>query len=341
MKNLLLNRLQEGLPLEVRPFETLALEMNSTEGEILELLQHLKAQRMIRRLSPIYDPRMLGHDTSLVGFIAPPARLEETAARVSEHPGVSHNHERAHGFNLWFTLALPPDSCLGIQATVELLAGLLGVTQHVILRSRRVFKVGAKLKVGARDQGRERHFQLTHVPRPLDARERAIIRVTQRDVELVSRPFLSWSKELCLDEEELVESLRDFKTRGVMRRLAAVLHHGRAGFRANGMAVWQVPSARLDEVGGLMASHNAITHCCERTTTGFWPYNVFSTIYGHTREEVESVAGAIQSETGLAPPVILYSIREFKREPIPCFSPAIDDWEASVLAFPGSAAALM
>ncbi|MBI3929586.1 MAG: Lrp/AsnC family transcriptional regulator [Armatimonadetes bacterium] len=341
MKDLLLTRLQQGLPLEVRPFQILAREMNSTEGEVLEWVHQLKAERMIRRLSPIYDTRMLGYDSSLVAFVATPERLEETAQRVSEHPGVSHNYERSHGFNLWFTLALPPDSRLGIQATVELVAGLSGVTQHAILRSRRVFKIGVKLKVGVQDQGREPHFETTRLARPLDAREQAIVRFTQGDLELVPRPFLSCSGELCLNEEELVEHLRDLQARGVMRRFAAVLHHRRAGFRANGMAVWQVPPDRLDEVGGLMASYNAISHCYERTTAESWPYNVFSMIHGHSKQEVEAVAGEIRSQTGLAPPLILYSVREFKKKPILYFSTAIHDWEGSVLALPGSAAALL
>ena len=41
-------------------------------------------------------------------------RLEKVAQHINMHPGVSHNYEREHQFNLWFTLAVPPGSDLQI-----------------------------------------------------------------------------------------------------------------------------------------------------------------------------------------------------------------------------------
>ena len=42
--------------------------------------------------------------------------------------------------------------------------------------------------------------------------------------------------------------------RGLLRRVAAILYHRRAGFSANGMGVWQVPEAQILDIGRRMAA---------------------------------------------------------------------------------------
>ena len=37
--------------------------------------------------------------------------------------------------------------------------------------------------------------------------------------------------------------------RKILRRVAAILYHRRAGFSANGMGVWKVPEEEIMEVG--------------------------------------------------------------------------------------------
>ena len=43
------------------------------------------------------------------------SKLEQVALIINKHPGVSHNYERKHQFNLWFTLAVPPGSDLKVN----------------------------------------------------------------------------------------------------------------------------------------------------------------------------------------------------------------------------------
>ena len=49
--------------------------------------------------------------------------------------------------------------------------------------------------------------------------------------------------------DELLAACQVFVDRNYMRRFAAVLNHRKAGFGANGMAVWQVPEEDLEEIG--------------------------------------------------------------------------------------------
>ena len=98
-----------------------------------------------------------------------------------------------------------------------------------------------------------------------------------------------------------------------MRRFSAVLHHRRAGFRSNAMAVWKVPSERSVEVGNIMAQSRWVTHCYERPTFPDWPYTHFTMIHATTDEQCEQVARDISKETGISDYRLLYSTREYKK----------------------------
>ena len=92
-----------------------------------------------------------------------------------------------------------------------------------------------------------------------------------------------------------------------MRRYAAVLHHRRAGFSANAMAVWNVPEGRSVAVGQQMAEHPAVTHCYERPRYDDWRFSHFTMIHAVTRDECEEIARGIATETELDDYQLLYS----------------------------------
>src|SRR5690242_1250418 len=119
----LLNALQEQLPLIARPFQVLGKKLGLTEADVLARVQRLKTgpQRVIRQISAIFDSRVLGYQSCLVAAKVNPSRIDEAAEVISAHPGVSHNYRREHAYNLWYTLAVPPDSRLGLEATMAVL----------------------------------------------------------------------------------------------------------------------------------------------------------------------------------------------------------------------------
>jgi hypothetical protein len=76
-----------------------------------------------RQISAIFDTRALGCASS-PWRPHPGGGLEEAAAVINGHPGVSH-YRRNDAFNLWFTIAIPPDSRPGSR-TVERLGSSPG-----------------------------------------------------------------------------------------------------------------------------------------------------------------------------------------------------------------------
>src|SRR5215211_7595403 len=111
----LLNLIQREFPLEREPFEALGLSLGVAGDEVIRRIEALKRGRVIRQISAIFDTRVLGYQSSLVA-----------AKAINSHPGVSHNYERNNEFNLWYTVAVPPDSRLGLEGTVDVLHKISG-----------------------------------------------------------------------------------------------------------------------------------------------------------------------------------------------------------------------
>ena len=109
-----MNLLQSSFPLDPEPFALVASEAELELDDVLARTQRLLDGRIIREITPIFDTRALGYESMLVAAKVDSENPQRAAQIVNAHPGVSHNYLRTHDFNLWFTIATPPDSELGL-----------------------------------------------------------------------------------------------------------------------------------------------------------------------------------------------------------------------------------
>ncbi|WP_457621197.1 siroheme decarboxylase subunit alpha [Persephonella sp.] len=326
----LLAYLQEGIPIVENPFTTIAKKLSVTEDQVIESIKKLKNEKIIRQISPIYDTKALGYDSSLVAFKV--KDIDKAVSVINAHPGVSHNYERNDDFNIWFTLAVPPDSKIGLEDTVEILADLSEAEDYVILKTVKMYKIGVKLTFNRLDEKSENGNRTSSSEKVnLYEIEKNIIKVTQEDIPLDPRPFNIFADRLGISVYTLLHKLNQFKEKGVMRRFAAILYHRKAGFKANGMTVWKVPEDKADAVGEYFASFKAVSHCYLRTVNGKWSYNLFSMIHGREKEEIEDFVEKLSKETGINDYKILYSTREFKKKRVRYFSDEFKHWEEAVI----------
>ncbi|MBI4200469.1 MAG: Lrp/AsnC family transcriptional regulator [Chloroflexi bacterium] len=316
----LLNLLQSSFPLVAEPFQALGGQLGISEEEVMLRTATLKRKNVIRQISAIFDTRRLGYKTSLVAARYPTTALTRAAHDINRHPGVSHNYARNGYFNLWFTLAVPPDQSL--EATVERLAQETGAEAVRILPTVRFFKIGVNFdmveeKGAAYDYYSPDGYGDGQAPwsngETLTPLEIHVVRELQEDLPLRPQPFQAIAERLDVSQEELFACARSFQERGIMRRYSAVLHHRRAGFRANGMGVWRVPPERSEEVGRIMAGHPAVSHCYERPTFSDWPYSHFTMIHATSKDGCEQIAREISDQTGINDYRVLYSYREYKK----------------------------
>jgi DNA-binding Lrp family transcriptional regulator len=327
----LLNLMQGSFPIAPRPYQHVASLAGVSEAELMGRVQRLLDKRIIRQVTPIFDTRALGYSSMLVAAKVDPEHPHRAAQVINEHPGVSHNYLRNHEFNLWFTIATEPDSALGLQGTLEVLAREAGAESVRQLPTLKLFKIRMDLEMEGDTEALASAVQASEPieldPQPYDELDVAVIRALQGDMPVVSEPYAAAASELGMAEGSLLEHLSKMQQRGLLRRVAAILYHRRAGFSANGMGVWQVPEGQILDIGRRMASVRGISHCYQRPTYEDWPYSVFTMAHGRSKQECDAVLDAIAEQTGIHERATLYSSTEFKKIRLLYFTEEFKDWE--------------
>jgi DNA-binding Lrp family transcriptional regulator len=163
---------------------------------------------------------------------------------------------------------------------------------------------------------------------PYDEFDRDVIRATQGDLPVVPEPWGPAAEQLGIGVDELLAHLQGMTERGLLRRVAAILFHRRAGFSANGMGVWQVPDERILEIGPRMAAFRGISHCYQRPTYADWKYQIFTMAHGRSKEECDAILDAIAAEfPEIQDRATLYSSTEFKKIRLLYFTGDFRAWE--------------
>ena len=330
----LMNLLQSSFPLDPEPFALVASEAELETEDVLARTQRLLDNRIIREITPIFDTRALGYESMLVAAKVDEENPQRAAKIVNAHPGVSHNYLRTHEFNLWFTIATPPDSQLGLQGTLQALIEETGATSMRELPTLTLFKINMNLEM---EKGTDALAATVEAapPRELEAQpydedDIALIKALQGPMQAVERPYDAAAAELGIATEEMLGRLQAMIDRKILRRVAAILYHRRAGFSANGMGVWKVPEDQILEIGGRMAATRGISHCYQRPTYEDWPYSVFTMAHGRSKQECDAVLDSIAEKCAMGPDdrATLYSSTEYKKIRLHYFTDDYAAWEA-------------
>jgi len=313
----LLNIIQAEFPLRREPFSALGLRLEIDTDEVIRRIEKLKTTGIIRLIGPVFNPKRLGYQTTLVAANVLTEHLDKAEQVISKHPMVSHCYERTHDFNLWFTLAIP--ATLDTEAEVLKLGNRIKSETTLNLPAIRTFKIGAHFSLGdpkisapdittpdnnTSDTGLELSFA-----------DRAIISELQQDLLVIAKPFDLMAKRLSMDIDKFLNHCQNLVKRRVMRRFSASINHNKLGFMANAMTCWAVPSAMAEAAGKMMATLPEISHCYERRINSIWRYNLFAMIHANNKKTCQAIIDKICSDTGLEtnPLVVLFSTKEIKK----------------------------
>ena len=328
----LLNLMQGKFPIAPRPYEAVAREAGMSEAEALARVQALIDDRIIRQVTPIFDTRALGYSSMLVAARVDPENPHRAARVINAHPGVSHNYLRNHDFNLWFTIATEPDSKLGLEGTLAVLAAEAGAESVRQLPTLKMFKIRMDLEMEGDTKALASVAEAVEPaemePQPYDDTDIAVIKALQGDMPVIPEPYKPAADQLGMPQDKFLDHLAAMQERRLLRRVAAILFHRRAGFSANGMGVWKVPEGEELEYGRRMAALRGISHCYERPTYPDWPYSVFTMAHGRSKEECDAILTAIAEDTGIHERATLYSSTEFKKIRLLYFTDDYKRWEA-------------
>ena len=144
----------------------------------------------------------------------------------------------------------------------------------------------------------------------------ALIAAIGKGLPIVQQPYAELGRQLGCSEAEVIDGIRRIAMRGDLKRFGVVVRHRQLGYRANGMVVWDVPDARVAEVGRQIGGYPFVTLCYQRPRRlPDWRYNLFSMIHGRDRDAVTGQLRQIVEQCGLQhiDHEILFSRRCFKQ----------------------------
>jgi DNA-binding Lrp family transcriptional regulator len=127
----------------------------------------------------------------------------------------------------------------------------------------------------------------------LDAADRKLLDLFQRDFPLVPRPFEALAERLGITEAEVLERLRHLQDSGRISRVGAVLAPRRLG--GSTLAAMAVPEERLDEVAALVSACREVNHNYEREH----PLNLWFVVTAPDEAGVAETLRQINARTGL------------------------------------------
>ena len=141
----ILNRIQADFPIDPRPYKVLAEELGLSEDQLIDQIEQMKQEMIIRRIGGNFSPDRLGFHSTLCAARVEPEKIELFNKTVNGFSGVTHNYQRNHHYNIWFTFIAP--SVQEIKECLETISQKTGVTEILNLPATHVFKIAANFKV--------------------------------------------------------------------------------------------------------------------------------------------------------------------------------------------------
>ncbi len=141
----LVTEIQSGFPVTRRPYAAIGEKLGISEDEVIERLKAIKESGEIRRMGASFDSRKLGYASTLCAAHVPPEKLEETVAVINSYINVTHNYERNHHYNVWFTVIAP--SRERIREILEEIEERAGIDPIIDLPASRLYKIQVDLPV--------------------------------------------------------------------------------------------------------------------------------------------------------------------------------------------------
>ncbi|MHB1390595.1 MAG: siroheme decarboxylase subunit alpha [Thermoleophilia bacterium] len=137
--------IQSGFPLSPRPYAEIGERLALPEAEVIDRIRGIMASGEIRRLGASFDSRRLGYASTLCAVHVPPDRMAAAIEAVNSYHNITHNYERTHHYNMWFTVIAPSrEHIAGILREIE---DKSGVGPIINLPAERLFKIQVDLPV--------------------------------------------------------------------------------------------------------------------------------------------------------------------------------------------------
>ncbi len=305
----LLMELQYSLPLSTTPLADLADNLGRNYDEVEKTLRLYVQNGIIKRYGVNLNYRAFSgiKQAALVGFKA--HDVERVARRINEFDEITvkHNFLRDAEYNVWFTIKA--QSVEEIKETVARIAFEVGVTDYVVLPTKRVYKMDVKYDL---------HRGISWSTRGIEPENVAMISELGLDesfvrslesLEVTRRPF---AKYVGYGEEEVVSIIEELLDKNVGRDFSGVLRESKIGFKENGMTVLRIRGEAEKIAVELIEKFPQITHLIERVACENWNYPLYFMVHAVSREPIEKIRDEVLKIEGVEEAKVVYSTRNLR-----------------------------
>lgn len=145
--------------------------------------------------------------------------------------------------------------------------------------------------------------------------EKKILGAIQYGMPMSLSPYRDLAAKIEMTPEQLLGTLRNWKTDKRIRRLGAIVNHFQMGHGVGAMVVWNVPEERIQEIGDLFASFPKVSHAYQRPSKEQWPYNMYTMVHATCKEELQETIQTMSQQSGVTEFRDLKTVRELKKVP--------------------------
>ncbi len=339
----ILKRIQEHIHLSENIYADLALELDISEDRLLSELKKLARRNIIRNISAIFNADSLGYHSILTACQVDAQLLENAAAKINKHPGVSHNYQRNHLYNLWFTLTLP--IVLDLSSEIISIMNDLKIKNFILFPAQKKIKVKVALPFlfpslsnveKEKSLSRSLAAKIKISPKNIifNEKQKKIIRFLLLDLPFEKKPLqkLLQSNNLDLEVKDIIEEAGYLYANNIMRRYSAVLRQNQSGYKNNALVVWKAEPEQELLLKKISIEIPEISHVYFRGAQGDkWEYPLFTMIHARGNEELNFIINKFKDLSGLDEYLVLETLKEFKKQLVCYFSDYFKKREREVL----------
>jgi len=322
---LLLDLLQNSLPLVERPYQKLGEKVGMSEANTLKRLKRLKEEKYIRHIGALINTPALGFKSQLVGVHVNNKNISHAAQIINSCPGVTHNYLRDNYYNLWFTIAVP--SYVNMKRIIEILMKSSRVDEYIELPSLKTYKLRFILNLTGRIKLHNKREEYSVVKNAsIPSKEKEIVTLIQNSLDIIEEPFKKLAWQLDQKPGELLKKIKGLMKKRVIRRWGGIISHLKLGYKYNVMVVWRVPDRQIDRVGRRMAKYTCISHCYKRAIYPDWPYQLYTMLHCKSSGQAQKIIDRISKENKIKDFLCLVTMEELKKKRLKYFTSEFDNW---------------
>ncbi len=137
----ILNILQKEFPLEEQPFLIVGQRCGISEDETIRRVKRMKKEGIIRRIGAVFEGKKLGRVSTLCAARVPEDKIDSFVKIVNASKNVTHNYQRNHEYNIWFTVSAA--NAKELEKFLKDVKAQTGITDILDMRAVRTFKINA------------------------------------------------------------------------------------------------------------------------------------------------------------------------------------------------------